>query len=121
MTKPSWVPTKDESHALLNPKPFNLDFNFPNAFVPGSNNANPENRYFTIINQGDFVTLDELSVFNRWGEMVFNSKRDGNDKWDGMYQGKLQQQANYTYLAIVRNKQTQKLYPTVTGNLTLIW
>jgi hypothetical protein len=53
--------------------------------------------------------------------MVFNSKRDGTDKWNGHYQGKLQVQGNYVFLATVRNKVTNKTYPTVTGNLSLLW
>lgn len=121
MTKNSWTPSKDQAHALINTIDVKTDFNFPSAFAPGSGTAKPEDTYFTIINQADLVTLDELSVFNRWGEMVFNSKRDGTDKWNGFYQGKLQQQANYTFLATVRNKQTGSLYPTVTGNVALIW
>ena len=123
LTKSAWIPTTDEAHALIDTIPIRRDFNFPTAFVGDGNYSGDQaqNAYFTIINQGDNVILDELSVFNRWGEMVFNSKREGNDKWDGHYHGKLQQQGNYVYLATVRNKATNKLYPTVTGNVSLLW
>jgi gliding motility-associated-like protein len=120
-TKGAWTPTTDTIFALIDTIPIKKDFNFPTAFIPDANGVDPNNTVFQIINVGDIVSLDELSVFNRWGEMVFNSKRDGVDKWNGHYQGKLQQQGNYVYLAKVRNKQTQKLYPTVTGNVALIW
>lgn len=122
-TKSAWTPVAtDTVYALIDTVPIKKDFNFPTAFVgDGQNLTHPENGYFTIINVGDIVMLDELSVFNRWGEMVFNNKRDGTDKWDGKFNGKLQTQGNYVYLAKVRNKQTNKLYPTVTGNVSLIW
>ena len=123
LTKAAWIPTTDEAHALIDTIPIKKDFNFPTAFVGDGNFSGDQsqNAYFTIINQGDLAILDELSVFNRWGEMVFNSKRDATDKWDGHYHGKLQQQGNYVYLATVRNKTTNKLYPTVTGNVSLLW
>lgn len=121
-TKSAWTPAVNDSvFALVDTIPIKRDFTFPTAFLPGGVGVPVENTYFTIINQGDIVALDELSVFNRWGEMVFDSKRDGTDKWDGQYHGKLQDQGNYVYLAKVRNKQTNKLYPTVTGNVALVW
>lgn len=122
LSKSAWIPSiKDTAYALINTQDVKVDFNFPTVFAPGSTSAKPEDTYFTIINQADLVTLEELSVFNRWGEMVFNSKRDGTDRWNGQYQGKLQQQANYVFLATVRNKQSGALYPTVTGNVALVW
>ncbi len=121
MKRLSWVPTSDEAHALLNMVKTTKDFAFPNVFAPQATGTADENTYFGIINQGGLVTLEELSVFNRWGEMVFSSKRDGTDKWNGHFQGKLQQQGNYVYLAKVRNNDTGILYPTFTGNITLLW
>lgn len=122
LTKAAWTPAAtDTAFALIDTIPIKQDFTFPTAFLPGGVGVPMENTYFTIINQGDIVSLDELSVFNRWGEMVFNSKREGTDKWDGHYHGKLQDQGNYVYLAKVRNKQSNKLYPTVTGNVALVW
>jgi len=61
-----------------------------------------------------------LMVFNRWGEVVFSSKRDGTDKWDGYYQGKLQQQGNYTFIAKVK-KLNGESYAPISGNLALVW
>ena len=121
LTKNSWNPTKDHAHALINTQDVKYDFNFPNVFAPASTTAKPEDIAFTIINKADLVTLEELSVFNRWGEMVFNSKRDGSDSWNGQYQGKLQQQANYVFLASVRKKDTNELFPPISGNVTLVW
>jgi hypothetical protein len=80
-----------------------------------------EDRVFTIIKNGSDVVLEELMVFNRWGEMVFNSKRDGTDTWDGYFQGVLQQQGNYSYLAKLRVAVTNEPLQPVKGNLALIW
>ena len=122
LTKAAWVPTiNDTVFALVDTIPLKRDFTFPTAFIPDGQGVDPANIVFTIINQGDLVSLDQLLVFDRWGERVFDSQRDGTDKWDGHFHGKLQQQGNYVYLAKVRNKQTNKLYPTVTGNVSLIW
>lgn len=121
MTRLSWVPTADEAHALLNMVKTTRDFAFPNVFAPQATGTHEENTFFGIINQGGLVTLEELSVYNRWGEMVYNNRRDGRDTWNGFFQGKLQQQGNYVFLAKVRNNNTGQLYPIVTGNVTLLW
>jgi len=123
VVRPSWVATTRQAHALVTPLDVTKEFDFPNAFVPGATDPNvkDEDKYFTIINVGKKVILDELMVFNRWGEMVFNSKRDGTDRWNGEFQGKLQLQGNYTFLAKVRKAATNESLPPVKGNLALIW
>jgi hypothetical protein len=115
------VPTTDTAFALVDSLVHKADFAFPTAFVADGQGIAPENTYFTIINQADLVTLQELSVFNRWGEMVFDSKRDGNMAWYGHFNGKLQPQGNYVYRAIVINNSTGKQYPLATGNVALLW
>ena len=121
VVKAAWVPTADEAHALVDTIAVKKDYNFPNAFVPDGQGLPAENTYFGIVNQADLVTLEELSVFNRWGEMVFNSKREGTDKWNGHFHGKLQDQGNYVYMATVRNRASGKEYPLITGNVSLLW
>lgn len=121
MIRAGWTNNSNPAHTLILPKTGN-DFAFPNVFAPQATDASvpAENRVFTIINHMGKVTLEELMVFNRWGEMVFNSKRDGTDKWDGTYQGKLQQQGNYTFLAKLKKISGENISP-VSGNLSLIW
>ncbi|HEY0262142.1 MAG TPA: gliding motility-associated C-terminal domain-containing protein [Chitinophagales bacterium] len=121
---PNWSDNGNAPHALVKPSgEDNHDYAFPNAFAPASTDGSvpPENTVFTIINNNHSVILDELMVFNRWGEMVFNSKRDGTDIWSGYFQGKLQEQGNYTYLAKLRKSSNGNALPPVSGNLTLIW
>ena len=104
------------------------DFAFPTAFIGDGNCATctgtpsqGNNAVFGIINQANLVTLQQLSVFNRWGEMVFDSKRDGTQNWNGHFNGKLQPEGNYVYRAVVVNNNTGKQYPLVTGNVALLW
>lgn len=53
----------------------------PNAFAPG----NGPNNLLKPIYKGN-VTLDYLRIFNRWGQMVYESS-DLNAGWDGAWHG----------------------------------
>ena len=73
----------------------------PNAFSPnlsatgsGGGNSDGTNDIFLPVMRG--VTEFELLIFNRWGELLFES-RDPERGWDGTYQGKLCQQDVYVY------------------------
>jgi gliding motility-associated-like protein len=127
VVKSAWIPSSDTAHALVDTIAIKVDFNFPTAFVgdcagcSGGTASAGNNGVFGIINQGNIVTLQELSVFNRWGEMVFDSKRDGASDWNGHFNGKLAAQGNYVYRAVVTNNQSGKQYPLVTGNVALLW
>ncbi|MFN0048546.1 MAG: gliding motility-associated C-terminal domain-containing protein, partial [Cytophagales bacterium] len=59
---------------------------FPEGLIPDGENK--ENRYFTIF--GKYFDNVELSVFNRWGEIVFYSTDKDfimNNGWDGNFGG----------------------------------
>ena len=63
-----------------------------------------------------FVKDFRMRVFNRWGELVFES-HDIKQGWDGYYKGKISPQDVYVYQVWVRftdNKEVQR-----TGDLTL--
>ncbi len=84
----------------------------PNAFTPG----NGVNNEFKIIKRG-IATLNYFRIFNRWGNLVYESK-DIDKGWDGTYNGKPQPLAVYVYdiqavtsTGIIFNK---------TGNVTII-
>lgn len=75
---------------------------FPNAFTPNPTEAsggdyNPSsfsNDVFFPIHKG--VTEYELQIFNKWGEMLFESK-DILVGWDGYYRGELCKQDVYAW------------------------
>lgn len=84
----------------------------PNTFSP---NGDGNNDIFLVYGQ-DIRTLD-LKVFNRWGELVFESDNQFNG-WDGIYKGQLQTPAVFTYVAnitFLNNKKIQKK-----GSITLL-
>ncbi len=67
----------------------------------------------------DRVEIKTLRIFNRWGELVFETN-DVEDKWDGTFRGQLLNPAVYVYYIIGacdNQDQTKFIY---TGNVTLI-
>jgi gliding motility-associated-like protein len=73
----------------------------PNAFSPnlsasgiGGGMSDGKNDIFLPLTRG--VVEFELLIFNRWGELLFES-RDPDLGWDGTYKGKLCQQDVYIY------------------------
>jgi gliding motility-associated-like protein len=67
----------------------------PNTFTP---NGDGNNDLFLIYGQ-DIKTVD-LKIFNRWGELVFESNNQFIG-WDGTYKGVLQNPAVFTYYATI--------------------
>ncbi len=84
----------------------------PTAFTP---NGDGSNDIFFV--RGGAVETMNVKVYNRWGEMVFesNSLEQG---WDGIYKGKPQEMDAYAYVlhaTFIDGSATQKQ-----GNVTLI-
>ncbi|UTW65701.1 gliding motility-associated C-terminal domain-containing protein [bacterium SCSIO 12643] len=67
------------------------DIFIPNAFSPNDDNENDE---FLI--RGKVLESLELKIYNRWGEMVFETN-DLNKGWDGQFDGKKVDQAVFVY------------------------
>jgi len=90
----------------------------PNAFSP---NGDGENDYLRI--RGEKIQSLAISIFNRWGELVFESENvnmieNETFGWDGKYKGKLQNAGVYVYhLKVTCDDQYEFLK---TGNITLI-
>ena len=129
MMKSDWTDNGNEPHALINWKEVN--FVFPNVFAPnGSDQVN--NNTFHIINENGLVTVQEMRIYDRWGELVYDGNRDGDTRviptagaaptycWDGKYNGKLQPMGNYVYTASVKVNETG-VVKVVSGNLALLW
>jgi gliding motility-associated-like protein len=84
----------------------------PDAFSP---NGDGKNDLFRVVDQGRHP-LTDFRVFNRWGEIVFNTA-DPKQGWDGSHEGVAQDIGVYYY--IVKFKCDGKLM-TKTGEVTLI-
>ncbi len=73
----------------------------PNAFSPDGNEFN--NVFLPVIN-GDFDPYNyTLLIFNRWGEVVFES-RNAEIGWDGTYNGRLAQDGVFTWKLILKSR-----------------
>ena len=64
----------------------------PNAFTPG-NEDNINDVFLPVVNGVDFQEF-EFFIFNRWGELIFESYRI-EEGWDGTYKGKIAKQDAY--------------------------
>lgn len=97
----------------------------PNAFIP--NTGGPSGGFynpFAFDNQVFFPILSgvspegyTLSIFNRWGELIFETK-DVNQGWDGYYRGQLCQQDAYVWK--ITGKYLNGRDFTKVGDVTLI-
>ncbi|MBE9466121.1 gliding motility-associated C-terminal domain-containing protein [Dyadobacter subterraneus] len=65
----------------------------PDAFTPNADNINEK---FEV--KGLFVNTFKMSIFNRWGQVVFQSN-DINNSWDGMINGAKAPAGSYVYKA----------------------
>ena len=126
-TKAGWTDNGHEPHALINAELINTLWNFPNVFDPTSND--PLNATFHVIDKGAYVTVTGMRIYDRWGEVVFDSQRDGTMRnyygantyaWDGTYEGKKQLMGNYIYTASIKINETGEV-KTVSGNVALLW
>ncbi|MDA3615105.1 T9SS type B sorting domain-containing protein [Polluticaenibacter yanchengensis] len=71
------------------------DLFFPNAFTP---NGDGKNDYFGPIGNLADVRNYELLIYNRWGELVFQSKNP-YIKWNGTHKGKPVPSGTFTWYA----------------------
>ncbi len=88
----------------------------PNVFTP---NGDGNNDYFyprQILSEG--VTSFSMTVFNRWGEKIFETDRIDGRGWDGRYNGKDQPSGVYIYLMDVGYKNGKSEH--YEGNVTLL-
>jgi gliding motility-associated-like protein len=75
---------------------------FPTAFSPNRDGINDE-----FIGHTYHTAIQELAIFDRWGNQVFFTK--DNQPWDGTFNGQELQPGTYIYYAII-----DKLYSKVT-------
>jgi gliding motility-associated-like protein len=98
--------------------------NLPNAFTP--NESGPNGGYWTVddmFNNDIFFPLYkgveefEMQIFNKWGELLFEST-DVRRGWDGYYHGNLCQQDVYVWRVKVTFQDGGDLVDS--GDVTLI-
>ena len=88
----------------------------PNTFTPDGDEYN--NNFIPIFSGGFSEEGYSLLIFNRWGELLFES-HDTSVGWDGNYKGNLCQDGTYTWKISVKNKETNEVKDYV-GHVNLL-
>jgi gliding motility-associated-like protein len=86
----------------------------PSAFSPLSTNT--ENSSFKIYSNN--LISAHLTIFNRWGEKVFETNDANLNGWDGKYKGEIAPNGEYSYIAEVVYLNRRKVIKQ--GHLVLI-
>jgi len=95
----------------------NLTYNnifIPDAFTPNNDGLND---VFRVGNLGDYQVA-EMSIYNRWGNLVYHVKDGENKGWDGTYNGAPQDIGVYDYLVVISKPGGTLQY--YKGTVTLI-
>lgn len=76
----------------------------PNTFTPDGDGIN--DYFFPVIDGYDPENFN-MMIFNRWGELIFESSSPDN-KWDGTYKGLMSQEDTYVWKIITKDVGTGK-------------
>ena len=87
----------------------------PNAFSP---NGDDRNEIFVPVVAGVDPLDYEFLVFNRWGQLIFQSEHEGQG-WDGTYKGTMSQTDVYVWKLNVRDATTNQTHEYI-GHVTLL-
>jgi gliding motility-associated-like protein len=85
---------------------------FPDAFTP---DGDGNNDFF--IAKGNYIKDFKMTIFNRWGEVVFSTDQFGTG-WDGKYKGEIASMDAYAYTAEATDNFGNKLRRR--GTVTLL-
>jgi len=87
---------------------------FPNAFTPNGDGIN--NTFQMVVLEGT-ATIDQMEIYNRWGQKVFDSK-DPAAAWDGRTDGK--EAPSDVYACTVRWRRGDGSLVIYVGEITLL-
>jgi len=90
-----------------------LHIHVPNAFSPDGDGIND---LFSAVSDG--VEDYTMSIYNRWGEVVYHSN-DIKESWDGSFKGTLSIQDAYVYVIEARGIEDEK-FTRLKGTVSLI-
>ena len=86
----------------------------PNVFSP---NDDGENDYFTVF--GRSISNVTLSIFNRWGELIYQENGDNLKGWDGTYKSRPLTTGVFVYL-VTYVKEDSAVLQQMSGSLLLV-
>lgn len=84
----------------------------PNAFTPNGDGVND-----TYVAPSYGLTSYELEIYNRWGELVFQTNSPAV-QWDGYFNDKEQEMGTYVFIMRGTGEDGQNFYKQ--GNITLV-
>lgn len=88
----------------------------PNAFTP---NADPFNNEWGVYVEGFKANEFQLSIFNRWGELIWETN-DPNQKWNGTYNNGILVQAGVYVWSLTARDQISDVKFQYTGFVNVI-
>ena len=104
-----------DSTCIIVPNTFEVKLEIPNIFTPG--NLDGVNDQFTITHKG--VEFWELTIFNRWGEKMFETT-DEENHWDGTNMKNGQPAAGGTYYFVLNAQLRGEELKSYSGTVTLV-
>ena len=90
----------------------------PTVFSP---NGDGQNDIFRVYPHPDFKgTIDELLIYDRWGNFVFKTTVFGREAvgWDGRFKGEIISSGSFLYHLLVTDRDGRK--EVITGDISLI-
>lgn len=87
----------------------------PTAFSPNGDDVNDE---FTLHLGAGVAQLTDLMIFDRWGELIYQSIDETEAAWDGTYRGQLLTAGVFAYVGHVRLNNGTVL--PIKGSVTLV-
>lgn len=104
--------------SLVNLQLSTFDVYIPNIFSPNQDGIND---VFKVENKDEFVKIQSLKIYNRWGELMYNINKnnaDTNVEWDGHFKGNPVLPGVYSYImrVSIENKDEKELF----GNVTVV-
>jgi len=93
-----------------------LIFYAPNTFTPDGDDYN--NIFKPVFSSGYDLDGYEFMIFNRWGELIYDTKIMG-EGWDGTYRGHEVQEGVFTWKLKVKNSVSDRKEEHV-GHVTLL-
>jgi gliding motility-associated-like protein len=90
-------------------------FYVPNSFTPNDDDFN--NIFIPIITSGIDTKNYAFNIFNRWGELIFETNEIGVG-WDGTYKGVKVQDGTYTWTLKFKSKYNDGIFEH-TGHVNL--
>ncbi len=88
----------------------------PNAFTPNGDGVN--DYFFPKQLSAQKITQFKMKIFNRWGELIFETNKKDSRGWDGQFNGKPQPEGTYVYIINAEINGTRPEH--YQGNITLI-